>query len=163
MTAQAPVTATPSAVLPAHVDQRLARATAGLCRDHPALAATVRGVLAPLRDRLYRLHAACRQADDQAWAAYTADLDRGLDELSVEVQRAGTERAADDVLTAAAARLELRAWQLRLDTLRAEGRDVATAQQVADSLTAALAAGQPVRPGPDLAALRQAGSTPDRG
>jgi len=156
MTAQAPEATTPAAVLPALVDQRLARATAGLCRDHPALAPTVRGVLAPLRDRLYRLHATCRQAEVSTWAAYTADLDRGLDELAVEIQRAATDRAADDVLSAAAAQLELRAWQLRLDTLRAEGRDVSAAQQVADSV----AAGQP---GADLTALRRAVEVLDRG
>ena len=152
MTAQAPETATPTVVLPALVDQRLARATAGLCRDQPAHAATVRGVLAPLRDRLYRVHAACRQAEAASWAAYTADLDRGLDELSVEMQRATTERGADDVLSAAAAQLELRAWQLRLDTLRAEGHDVTAAQQVADSVAAG-------RPGAELTALRQAVET----
>jgi len=138
MTAPASETAAPPAALPALVDLRLARATAALCRDHPVLAPAVRGVLAPLRDRLYRLHVASRQAAAAAWAGYTADLDRGLDELSAEVARAaeqpGRGRGVDDVLSAAAARLELNGWELRLDALALEGRDVSGARQLADAL-----------------------------
>ena len=109
VTASAPATAPARA---AAVDQRLARATAALCRDHPAHAAVVRGVLAPLRDRVRRVHQECSAAEAPAWAAYTADLDRGLDELAVEMARAA---AADvpHVLTTAATALERRAEDLR--------------------------------------------------
>ncbi|KGH48165.1 MULTISPECIES: hypothetical protein [Modestobacter] len=117
---------------PATLDQRLARTTAGLCAAHPALAPVVRGVLAPLRDRLHRLHVRCQEADTAAWAAYTADLDRGLGELAVEMdratQQAGSGPVVDDVLATAAARLELRAWQLRLSASGADDPDAERAR-----------------------------------
>ncbi|MCZ2828503.1 hypothetical protein O2W14_06615 [Modestobacter sp. VKM Ac-2986] len=142
MTVPASPTADPPTLRPAVVDQRLARTTAGLCRDHPASAPAVRGVLAPLRDRLRRVHERCVQADADAWAAYRADLDRGLDELSVEVARAAQEPArgpaVDDVLTTAAARLELRAWELRLHTTGGPDALVAEARQLAAALRAGL-------------------------
>ncbi|MFQ1000834.1 hypothetical protein [Modestobacter sp. SSW1-42] len=138
----APDTADRPAIRPAVVDQRLARATAGLCRDHPASARAVRAVLAPLRDRLRRVHEHCVQADADAWAAYRADLDRGLDELSVEVARAaqqpGRGTGVDDVLAATAARLELRAWQLRLSTAGGPDPQVAGARQLAAAVDAGL-------------------------
>ncbi|WP_299956855.1 hypothetical protein [uncultured Modestobacter sp.] len=162
----APSTAVPPTARPAAVDQRLARATAGLCRDHPHVAPAVRGVLAPLRDRVRRVHAQCQDAEAAAWAVYTADLDRGLDELSVEIGRAAQQpgRAVDDALATAAVRLELRAWQLRLRTLRGEGQDAREAEQLADQLDRRLA-----EPGDattaladDLAALRQAVTAVER-
>ena len=138
MTATARETATAPTLRPAEIDQRLARATAGLCRDHPRLAPAVRGVLAPLRDRLHRVHVGCQQADAGAWAAYTADLDRGIDELTVEIGRAAEQQRAgaevDDVLAATAVRLELRALQLRLQTLTEDGVDTAEPQALADAL-----------------------------
>ncbi|WP_222193284.1 hypothetical protein [Modestobacter italicus] len=167
MTAPAPTF--PPAARPAAVDQRLARATAGLCRDHPGAATAVRGVLAPLRDRLRRVHEQCQQAEAAAWAVYTADLDRGLDELSVEIGRAAERpgAAVDEVLSTAAVRLELRAWQLRLRTLRGEGRDVQAAEQLADRLDQRLAqvtdtdAVAPLND--DLADLRRAVTDAERG
>ena len=125
---------------PSDVDQRLARVTAGLCRDHPACAGSVRGVLAPLRDRLRRVHERGRPVDAAAWATYRADLDRGLDELSLEVARAAEQprTGVDGVLAAAAARLELRAWQLRLHTADGTDPDVAAARALATDLEAAL-------------------------
>lgn len=164
------MTATGTTVLPtsrpAAVDQRLARATAELCRDHPGTAAAVRGVLAPLRDRLRRVHVQCQEAEAAAWAVYTADLDRGLDELSVEIGRAAERpgRVVDEVLVTAAVRLELRALQLRLRTLRGEGREVREAEQLADSLDQRLAGSNDVTTAlaDDLTALRQAVTTVER-
>lgn len=149
MTAPARETATAPAARPAEIDRRLARATAGLCRDHPRLAPAVRGVLGPLRDRLHRVHSSCQQADAPTWAVYTAELDRGVDELTVEIARAAERQAAgaevDDVLAGTAARLELRAWQLRLGTLTDAGADTAAAQELADALARRLAE-QPTAP-----------------
>lgn len=177
MTAQAPETATPPATRPALLDQRLARTTAGICRDHPALAHTVRGVLAPLRDRLRRVHLDCLQAEASAWAAYTADLDRGLDELSVEVaraaQRPGSTRDVEDVLSMAAARLELQAWRLRLDSPATGDTDTGQARLLADAVARDLAAleGEDdpapaaalrARLDQDLAALRRLSAGPRR-
>ncbi|WP_369137361.1 hypothetical protein [Modestobacter versicolor] len=114
MTASAPGT---TASRPAVVDQQLARATAALCRDHPAHATTVRGVLAPLRDRLRRLHQDCQAADAAAWSAYTADLDRGLAELEIEVARAAERTGGvEQVLGTAATQFERRAEELREET-----------------------------------------------
>ena len=158
MTAQAPETATPAATRPALLDQRLARATAGMCRDHPALAHTVRGVLAPLRDRLRRVHLDCLQAEAAAWAGYTADLDRGLGELSVEVaraaQRPGSTRDVEDVLSMAAARLELQAWQLRLDAPETGASGTEQARLLADVVARDLAALEGESDAPSAAALR---------
>ena len=166
-------TADPPAIRPAVVDQRLARATAGLCRDHPGCAQAVRGVLAPLRDRLRRVHERSRPTDAQAWAAYRADLDRGLDELSVEVARAAREPAGrvDDVLARTAARLELRAWELRLHTAAGDDHRVTEARQLAATLDAGLdqLAATPARPGlragleRDLEALRRSVERAEQG
>ena len=173
MTVPAPETAVPPATRPAVVDQRLAQATAGLCRDNPTVAPAVRGVLAPLRDRLRRVHERCVQADADSWSAYRADLDRGLDELSMEVARAAGPAgpAVDDVLATAAARLELRAWELRLHTVGGPDPLVAEARQLAGTVTAGLAelAATPGRPGlrarveQDLDALRRAVERAERG
>jgi hypothetical protein len=160
---------------PAAVDQRLARVTAGLCRDHPACAAAVRGVLAPLRDRLRRVHERSRPADPDVWAAYRADLDRGLDELTGEVARAAREPGrgpgVDDVLASTAARLELRAWELRLHTAGGEDPQVAEARQLVRAVDATLEqlATTPGRPAlrtqltQDLEALRRAVERAERG
>jgi hypothetical protein len=42
-----------------------------------------------LRERLRRAHGTCEQVDEEAWADYVTRLDRGLDELTVEVARSG--------------------------------------------------------------------------
>ena len=135
-------TADAPAIRPAVVDQRLARVTAGLCRDHPACARSVRAVLAPLRDRLRRVHERGRLVDADIWAAYRADLDRGLDELSTEIARAAQETGrgpgVDDVLAATAARLELRAWELRLHTVTGDDPRVAEARELAAGVHASL-------------------------
>ena len=159
---------------PSDVDQRLARVTAGLCRDHPACAGSVRGVLAPLRDRLRRVHERGRPVDADAWATYRAELDRGLDELSLEVARAAQEPgrgpAVDDVLATAAARLELRAWELRLHTATGDDPRVAAAREQAATVRAdleqlAAAPGQAAlhtRVEGDLAALSRAVEAAER-
>ena len=168
-------TADAPAIRPAVVDQRLARVTAGLCRDHPTCARSVRGVLAPLRDRLRRVHERGRLVDADTWATYRAELDRGLDELSLEVARAAQEPGrgpgVDDVLAATAARLELRAWELRLHTVTGDDPRVAEARELAAGVDTALEQltttpgqtglrGQVER---DLAALREAVERAERG
>jgi len=136
---------TPHATLAAAaVEQRLGEATDGLCRDHPGRAPAVRGVLGPLRDRLHHVHAGCQAAGAVDWAAYSADLDRGLDELSVEIGRAAQQPdggpTVDAVLHLSATRFELRAWQLKLAALAAHGADDRQARQRAETLAADLAA-----------------------
>ncbi len=72
-----------------------------------------------LRTRLLRVHARCQAVDAASWAGYVADLDRGIDELHVELAMAAQRPVAgptvDDVLLARTSALELDAWRLALD------------------------------------------------
>ena len=72
-----------------------------------------------LRTRLAEVHDRCHQVDDEAWAAYSTELDRGLDELQLEVARTAEHPdsgpSVDDVLFARTTRLELDGWLLRLE------------------------------------------------
>jgi hypothetical protein len=106
----------------AEVD-RIVRA-AGEGAPHGALRAT----LDQLRHRLGRAHTACDQVEDRVWAEYVARLDRGLDELAIEVDRAASDAdaATDVTLFVHATRLEIDGWMLRLDHAR-DGRDGSTA------------------------------------
>lgn len=101
----------------AHVAASVAAAAAELGADHPH-----RGfgaALGAFGARLARVHDRCHEVADQAWVAYTARLDRGLDELQVELSRAAEDvdsaPSADDLLFARVTRLELDGWLLRLD------------------------------------------------
>ncbi|WP_425570869.1 hypothetical protein [Pseudonocardia adelaidensis] len=61
----------------------------------------------------------CHQIDDEVWAAYSARLDRGLDELQVEMARAADHPdsgpSVDDVVFVRTARLQLDGVLVRLD------------------------------------------------
>jgi hypothetical protein len=65
-----------------------------------------------------------RAADQAAWDAQVAELDRELDELEVEMAiadaRLDAELAADDAAFAAAVEAELAAWSSRIDALDAD-------------------------------------------
>jgi hypothetical protein len=112
---------------------RLARVDDAVCAagDGVASGGSPRhAVFDELRGRLRRVHDACEQVDDRAWADYVTRLDRGLDELAVEVGRAGEPSAAGSAADAAlyvhATRLEVDGWVLRLDHARdgwSTGRD----------------------------------------
>jgi hypothetical protein len=75
-----------------------------------------------LRHRLRRVHDACEQVDDEAWGAYVIRLDRGLDELTVELARTSEPPSAGPGLEGMpyvhATRLEIDGWVLRLDHAR---------------------------------------------
>jgi hypothetical protein len=100
-----------------HVAASVAAATAELGTDRRH-----RGFRAALDEfgaRLGRIHDRCHEVDEQAWAAYAARLDRGLDELQVELARAAEDAdpapSAEDLLFARTTRLELDGWLSRLD------------------------------------------------
>ena len=101
-----------------------------------------RAVLEELGARLAEVHDRCHEVDDAAWAAYTARLDRGLDELQAELSRAaeapdaGTPAA--DVLFARTTRLEIDGWLVRLDVPRAAA-DHARALELAAAASRELA------------------------
>ncbi len=87
-----------------------------------------------LRGRLRRAHDTCEQVDDRAWADYVTRLDRGLDELALELRRAGEPSgpgpAVDGLPYVHATRLEVDGRVLRLDHAR-DGRSSATARELA--------------------------------
>ena len=64
-----------------------------------------------------------RAADQAAWDAQVAELDRELDELEVEMAiaeaRLDADLAADDVAFAAAVDAELEAWSSHIDAMQA--------------------------------------------
>ncbi|MDZ5446949.1 hypothetical protein U2F26_30215 [Micromonospora sp. 4G57] len=61
--------------------------------------------------------------DEQDWAGYVAGLDRGLDELNVEIGRAAdrpeTGPSVEDVLLTHTSALELTGWRMRFGILDA--------------------------------------------
>lgn len=75
--------------------------------------------LSALRTRLRVAHARCDAVDGVSWAGYVVDLDRGIDELHVELAMAAQRPVAgpslDDVLLARTSALELDAWRLSVD------------------------------------------------
>ncbi len=75
--------------------------------------------LSALRSRLRVAHARCETVDGASWAGYVVDLDRGIDELHVELamvaQRPVAGPGVDDVLLARTSALELDAWRLAAD------------------------------------------------
>jgi hypothetical protein len=76
-----------------------------------------------LRGRLRQAHDTCDQVGDRVWADYVTRLDRGLDELAVEVGRTAEPPAAGSPVEGMpyvhATRLEIDGWVLRLDQARA--------------------------------------------
>jgi hypothetical protein len=75
-----------------------------------------------LLHRLRRVHDTCEHVDDEAWGAYVNRLDRGLDELAVELGRTSESPSAAPELEGMpyvhATRLEIDGWVLRLDHAR---------------------------------------------
>ena len=105
----------------AALDEHVRAAADRLCDRHPEMAGPVRSRLDALRGRIRLAHARCARVEAEAWAQHRAELDRGLAELDVELDRARQGGPAggpslDTVLLGTAASLELRAWRLYLDT-----------------------------------------------
>lgn len=100
-----------------HVEVSVAAAAVEVGAEHPHRGFRV--VLDELGARLVQVHDRCHEVDERAWAAYSARLDRGLDELQVELARAAEHAdsapSAEDLLFARITRLELDGWLLRLD------------------------------------------------
>lgn len=115
----------------AEVDRHLTGAERASTGRHAAFAGTIRDSFARLRGGLARAHARCDAVDDRDWANYVVDLDRGLDEMDVEVARAAerpdTGAHVPEVLTIHVSALELSGWRLQftvLDRSTAQHRDV---------------------------------------
>jgi hypothetical protein len=126
----------------AHVQTAVATAAADVGEEHRHRGGALRAVLDELGARLAQVHDRCHEVDDDAWAAYAARLDRGLDELQVELTRAtehgDSSPSVDDVLFARTTRLELDGWLLRLDVPGAAA-DHARARELASSASRELA------------------------
>jgi hypothetical protein len=124
----------------AQVETSVAAAATDVGAEHPHRG--FRAVLDELGVRLARVHDRCHEVGEDAWAAYTARLDRGLDELQMELARAAEHPDSgppgDDVLFARATRLELDGWLLRLDVPGAAA-DHARARELASVASRELA------------------------
>ena len=94
--------------------------------DHP-FRDPLRRALDGLRHRLREVHSSCERSDDDTWADYVDRLDRGLDEMAIELSRVGEvadTTGPERVLFVHTTRLEIDGWVLRLDHAR-EGSQVA--------------------------------------
>ncbi|GIF47126.1 hypothetical protein Afe04nite_16650 [Asanoa ferruginea] len=110
----------------AEVDRRLSAAEHAAAERHAGLSETVRHSFARLRGGLERAHTRSDTVDEREWADYVTQLDRGLDEMHIELGRAaehpdaGPEAAK--VLTTHASKLELDGWRLQFTVLDADAR-----------------------------------------
>jgi hypothetical protein len=102
----------------AHVDELVRTARDKVAPGRPR----GRDLFDELLRRLRRVHDTCEQVDDEAWADYVTRLDRGLDELAVELDRTSEPPSAGPGLESMpyvhATRLEIDGWVLRLDHAR---------------------------------------------
>jgi hypothetical protein len=116
----------------ADVSSRLADAERDAGERHVGFAAVIGHSLQRLRSRLEHVHERCDSVDDRDWAGYVSDLDRGLDELDLEIARAverqGPGPTVEDVLTARTSALEIRAWRVRMAALRFSPVELARAR-----------------------------------
>jgi hypothetical protein len=71
-----------------YVEQAVAAATQQVVHRHPALSDVVHVELNSLAHHLRRAVTGTSAMDAAAWSAYATELDRGLDELQVEIRRA---------------------------------------------------------------------------
>jgi hypothetical protein len=124
----------------AQVETSVSRAAAEIGAEHPHHG--FRAVRDDLAARLALVHDRCQHVEDAVWAAYTTQLDRGLDELQIELTRAvehpDSGASAADVLFARTTRLELDGWLVRLDVPGAAA-DHSRAREVASAVSHELA------------------------
>ena len=119
----------------AEVDRAVDRVADQVAGQQPQTAGRLRAALDDLRTRLRHAHGACHEVDADSWASYVSGLDRGLDELQIELSRTadGTDaaRPMEEALFTRVTRLELDGWRLRFDIQRsrsAADRDRARAE-----------------------------------
>lgn len=117
---QTPATASTARL--AQVESTLDSFATSVAREHPHRADAVRVALDRLRDRLRHAHQQSHDVDESAWAEYVVELERGLDELQIEIARAAEPADAgptlDDLLYKRTTALELSGWRLRVDAAR---------------------------------------------
>ncbi|MEU4556930.1 hypothetical protein AB0F72_00970 [Actinoplanes sp. NPDC023936] len=100
----------------ADVHRRVADTERAVSRRYADLAAAVRLSFEHLRHGLELAHARCSAVEDGHWADYVAQLDRGLAELDIEINRAasgGAGPSAPEVLVIHTTAVELAGWRLR--------------------------------------------------
>nr|WP_221374598.1 hypothetical protein [Actinoplanes polyasparticus] len=102
--------------------RRLSGAEQAAAERHADYAEAIRASFDRLRKGLESAHAG-HQVADQEWAAYVAGLDRGLDELHLELAHAADLPAATGKLLVHASRLELAGWRLRFSVPGADASD----------------------------------------
>ncbi|MBL7259898.1 hypothetical protein [Paractinoplanes lichenicola] len=80
---------------------------------HAGFAEAIHQSFDQLRVGLERAHATCGRVDETDWASYVTGLDRGLDELQLELTHAADVPTAEGRLLVKASKLELAGWRLR--------------------------------------------------
>lgn len=85
----------------------------------PAHGGDLHALVNHLHEALGHAHRHSDEVDDRAWADYMDRLDRGVDELHVELARVAEHPAepptVPDIAFARASRLELDGWRMRFD------------------------------------------------
>lgn len=100
----------------ADVQRRLADTERAAGHRYADLAGAVRESFDRLRHGLNLAHSRCAAVEEQQWADYVAQLDRGLAELDVEMNRAAERSNGPSVpqaLVIHTTALELTGWRLR--------------------------------------------------
>ena len=115
----------------------------------------MRDALAGLRGHLHRMHIRPQEVGQLVWAAYVADLDRGLAEFQIELTRTA-ERPHDgpsveDVVYARLTQFEVNGWALRLAAIEDQTGQAPSSIEEASALVPAC--------GVELASFREACAT----
>ncbi|MDR7277328.1 hypothetical protein [Catenuloplanes atrovinosus] len=101
----------------AAVSRRIVAAELSAGEQYAMFAGLIRDAFGRLRTGLGQAHARCAAVDEQTWATYAADLDRGLDELHMEIARSAEhadERDLAQILRVHVTELELAGWRLQV-------------------------------------------------
>lgn len=107
---------TPQKARLADVHRRVADTERAVSSRYADLAGSVRQSFEHLRHGLELAHTRCDTVEDGHWADYVVQLDRGLAELDIEIDRAangGDGPGAPEVLVIRTTALELAGWRLR--------------------------------------------------
>jgi hypothetical protein len=143
----------------AQVRHRLEEAERAAADRYPGVADAIRRSVGRLRAGLDKAHSRSETVDDRQWADYVIDLDRGLDELGTELDRAAGRQPSAvgagvaEVLTIHASGLELQGWRLRFARFETAGTGL---DEVRSRLAAAEAELERFRAGGSTASGRSA-------